>query len=257
MYSNYFIILSCFISREYGSGLPTSLSSLLRKNAHDSVTNNAQATNLNPLHIATRKEIYGHSLDELGRLSHHQTVHSSRAHYLEWGAVNFDDLVMKRLHNPQQATPHHFRSNSGSQHASPSSSVSSIGSYMMISQTFSLSHLQSSTSLDRTGNSVSSCGDTHAAINKAHWSDDSMTTNGTEGQLDKKDRNLLQKGKSRDSSEEKSRNLASIKQFMLEHDKHTFSRSPKAKNLDSNSVHNVMKSSLENGIMNSLSGSYR
>jgi len=134
---------------EYGSGLPASLSVILKKCA--AVGNRDQDSLL----IQT-------------------TANASRSKYLEWGAVNFDDFTRKRLMTSSQKLPSN-RSLSGSQ-SSPSSSFTSIGSYKFPSHLLGISLLQSTTSLDGGVQSVSSGGgDNQLSMHKEH-SDGSMTT---------------------------------------------------------------------------------
>ena len=191
---------------EYGSGLPTSLTTLLKK-----------AVPGNKIEVKETKDRHRQKAgvdhqrsEQLVPLTPHK--HASRSRLPEWGAVNFDDFTRERLNNSQQ-TPKLNRSFSGGSGCSPSSSFASIGSFRFPSHL--ISHLQSTASLDGGGHSESSGGE-NSPPPKRYSSDGSMAT------LDED----MQQG-SEASPREKSQSLSDIQKLMAEHDKNTFSRLPK------------------------------
>ena len=198
---------------EYGSGLPVPLAILLKKTVPKGNVDRY------PLKTSLDRDSQQHvPLGEVGCLTPHRTMHTSRSRYLEWGAVNFDDYTHKRLNNSQQTQSN--RSLSGSQ-SSPSSSFTSIGSYMLPSQLLGISHLQSTTSLEGGGHSVSSSGgDTHMTTHKKHHSDGSMAT------LDDDEIPSL----------EKVQTFSAIQKLMADHDKSIFSSSPKTNHAKNNAI---------------------
>mmetsp|Transcript_8359 Transcript_8359/g.17809 ORF Transcript_8359/g.17809 Transcript_8359/m.17809 type:complete len:2336 (+) Transcript_8359:221-7228(+) len=244
---------------EYGSGLPTPLSSLLIKiytNPSKLVDNSAGYHHNQPW-----KDANSHvprsatSTENAGMNSPHRALHSSHMRYLEWGAVNFDDITKKWQNSHQgMASVIYATSNSGSL-ASPSSSFGSLGSFKR--SPHSLGHLQSSMSLEKTGHSLSSGGDTHAAINRANYSDESMTSMSTDMKPDPYDKYTTKHGKGNGFDPQNCPTLSSIEKYMREHDKNAFSHPSKRKDIVSTTVHNVMKSSLENDRVSSLNSSFR
>ena len=119
---------------EYGSGLPISLSNLLRK----------FSPNINHSIQASEKTF---SLDQSGGLSPQR---SSRAKNLEWGAVSFDEFNMTKVSSSLQRSQF-YRMSASLSDSSSASSFTSLGSSMFVSQTASGMHLQSTMSLSLEG----------------------------------------------------------------------------------------------------------
>lgn len=144
--------------------------------------------------------------DTAGCLMPQHATNASRSRYLEWGAVDFDDLNFprKRLSNPNNRHYTLQRTLSGSQ-SSPSSSV---GTPRYPSQIFSSSHLQSTISLEGGGQSISSG-------HRSHPSDSSIATHDYAEDLPTNNNGI--------SSTE------NILKLMEEHDKTAFSSNPKVR----------------------------
>lgn len=117
---------------EYGSGLPISLSNLLRKfspNGNNSITSEQMV-----------------NLDQTGGSNYYSPQRSSRAKNLEWGAVSFDDFNITKVSSSLQRSQY-YRMSASLSDSSSASSFTSIGSSMFVSQSMSGVHLQSTTSL--------------------------------------------------------------------------------------------------------------
>lgn len=115
---------------EYGSGLPISLSTVIKKfspDVHHSMQSSEQMIAL------VRQE----------RLSCHKS--SSRAKNLESGARSFDEFNVRKL-SPSPLRPQPHRMSTGSD-SSSASSFNSMGSNMILSHPMSGVYLQSTTSL--------------------------------------------------------------------------------------------------------------
>ena len=115
---------------EYGSGLPASLSNLLKAFSPDVY---------HSMHPSEQMIV----LDQAGRLSPQRT--SSRAKNLEWGAVSFDEFNMSKVSSSLQRSQSQFHRLSTS--LSDSSSASSFASIGSQYKSMSGMHLQSTTSL--------------------------------------------------------------------------------------------------------------
>ncbi len=113
---------------EYGSGLPVSLSNLLKTFSPD-------------VHHSMQPSEQVIALDQAGRLSPQRS--SSRTKNLEWGAVSFDEFNMSKVSPLQRSQFHRMRTSSLSD-SSSESSFTSIGNHMFVSSGV---HLQSQTSL--------------------------------------------------------------------------------------------------------------
>ena len=123
---------------EHGAGLPLSLSVLIKKSGSD---DDPQKSNkLNTLqekasaHQVSRKY---ELLNEPKQTSPHRVMrHLSREKCLEWGAINFENIVPKGVND-----------DTGSQ-SSHSSGFASCGSHTFLLQPNGIGHLQSSISVD-------------------------------------------------------------------------------------------------------------
>jgi len=180
---------------EYGSGLPVALTTLLKK---------ARPNSDSDMH--TQKSTFDRDSQQLvpfGDMGP-TTPQRTRARYLEWGAVNFDDYTRKLLISSQQIQSN--RSLSGSQ-SSPTSSFTSIGSYRFPMHLLGISHLQSTTSLEGGGQSLSSS-DHPNPLHRNNHSDGSMAT------LDNYEMQ---------SDAECGQTYSAIQKFMADHDNGTFS----------------------------------
>eukprot|EP00985_Skeletonema_marinoi_P001573 scaffold629_cov156-Skeletonema_marinoi.AAC.1 len=144
---------------EYGSGLPISLSNLLKK-CSPNVDHSMQAS----------EQMI--ALDQSGRYSPQR---SSRAKNLEWGAVSFDEFNMSRVSSSLQRSQFHRMSTSLSD-SSSASSFTSMGSSMFVPQSTSGMHLQSTTSLSLEVGQ-------HSTLNH----DDSSTSLGIDGENPQED----------------------------------------------------------------------
>lgn len=198
---------------EYGSGLPVSLTSLLQKVVVND-TNNETDANLKQASLNRASQQL--ASNDMGCLSPRRERNASRQGYLEWGAVDFDDIPHKRLSYPQEALRRSF---SGSQ-SSPSSSIG--GSYKFPSHLLSTTHLQSTASLEGGGQSLSS----------GHRSDSSMATSDNEDA----------------QSGIESSSMDKIQKLMAEFDKTTFSSTPKAHTKE----RDISKSIREDGLRTSI-----
>jgi len=112
---------------EYGSGLPISLSNLLKTFSPD-------------VHHTMQPSEQMIALDQAGRLSPQRS--SSRTKNLEWGAVSFDEFNISKVSSLQRSQFH--RMSTSLSDSSSASSFTSIGNHMFVSSGV---HLQSTTSL--------------------------------------------------------------------------------------------------------------
>ncbi len=168
---------------EYGSGLPVSLSNLLRKfspNGNNSMQASDQMINL----------------DQPGGSNYYSPQRSSRAKNLEWGAVSFDDFNMTKVSSSLQRSQF-YRMSASLSDSSSASSFTSIGSSMFVSQSMSGMHLQSTTSLSVEAGQTS-------AINR----DDSSTSLDIDGE---------------NPQEDNGKSTSMIEKMMREHDENAFS----------------------------------
>lgn len=219
---------------EYGSGLPASLTILLKKIVPACTD---EETRTKGVHLRRNSQQLG--LGEEGYSSPQRVANGSRSRYLEWGAVNFDHYTEKKLNSSQRALNRSF---SGSQ-SSPTSSFASIGSYRYPSHILGISHLQSTTSLEGGGQSVSSGGgDTRNTTHKKHNSDGSMAT------LDNEE---VQKGPEV-STLENGQSFLAIQKLMADHDEKTFSNIPIPNKTKNNKSQGFAEDSLRNSINGSI-----
>lgn len=209
---------------DYGSGLPESLTILLRKN-NPNGCNEAKDTEDCHRWKAMASQGSQQLVNGDGILTPQRAIHASRSRFLEWGAVDFDEFTFKRSNNSHQ--PQHIRSRSlsGSQ-SSPASSFASIGSYKIPSHLLlGSSHLQSTTSLDG-GQSIASSGGDHHNLDMHHQprhSDGSLVT--LDDDESHETLGIPKNGQC----------IPSIHQLMADHDKNTFSaptKSNRSKNKD-------------------------
>lgn len=159
---------------EHGSGLPTSLVTLLQRDCPDLVDLkllNGRLLQKAGLDRGSPRKLVTAS-DLGGSLTPQRTGNASRSRFLEWGAVNFDDYFAKALNTPQTFN----RSCSAGSQSSPASSLTSMGSQRVSSQLFGSSHLQSTMSLEGGGQSVSSVGNAHLSMHKKRPSDGSLAS---------------------------------------------------------------------------------
>lgn len=123
---------------EHGSGLPLSLSTLIRKSANES--NRISTAHVDPSQRSYTAQQGPHPRKaghESGQVSPQRMMnYVSRGKCLEWGAVNFEGFESKQIQD-----------DAGSQ-SSHSSSFASCGSNAMALQQSGLGHIQSSISLD-------------------------------------------------------------------------------------------------------------
>ena len=202
---------------EYGSGLPISLTNLLKKVARPvTITRSETDDNLKMANLNRDSQQLA-SLGDMARSSPQRALDTSKSRYLEWGTVNFDAFPQRRFSNTQHQPYNNTlnRSFSGSHGSSPSSS---LGSYRFPSHLLSISHLQSTASLGSDGQSVSS----------GHQSNGSMATP--------------------DNEQDAPSGIDELKKFMSDFDTSTFSNTPTGVHAKSG---NVSQSLLEDSLRNS------
>ena len=201
---------------EYGSGLPISLTNLLKKVARPvTITRSETDDNLKMANLNRDSQQLA-SLGDMARTSPQHALDTSKSRYLEWGTVNFDAFPQRRFSNAQHQPYNTLnRSFSGSHGSSPSSS---LGSYRFPSHLLSISHLQSTASLGSDGQSVSS----------GHQSNGSMATP--------------------DNEQDAPSGIDELKKFMSDFDTSTFSNTPTGVHAKSG---NVSQSLLEDSLWNS------
>jgi len=202
---------------EYGSGLPVSLTNLLKKVARPvTITRSETDDNLKMANLNRDSQQLA-SLGDMARLSPQRALDTSKSRYLEWGTVNFDTFPpQRRFSNTQHQSYNNTlnRSFSGSHGSSPSSS---LGSYRFPSYLLSISHLQSTASLGSDGQSVSS----------GHQSNGSMATP--------------------DNEQDTPSGIDELKKFMSDFDTSTFSNTSTGVHAKSGNVsQSILKDSLRN-----------